>query len=354
MNNNSDISAQLAERVREAHTKGTALNIHGGGSKDFYGRQTDGEPLDVSAHRGIVSYEPTELVVTARAGTPLNDIEAALSERGQMIPFGAPRFVNCTLGGAVASGLSGPGRPYYGALRDFVLGVKIINGKGEILNFGGQVMKNVAGYDVSRTMVGALGTLGVLVEISIKVLPQPVSKLTVQKSLATDVALDAMNRWSGRPLPITAACYDGNNMYLRLCGSNAAVDSARKKLGGELVETPDEFWQKLRDHRHGFFSGERPLWRLSVPPATPQISLPGKWYYDWGGAQRWLRSDAPTEKVQAAAGAVGGYAECFRHGDRAAEVFHPLPAPLMKLHRNLKQAFDPRGILNPGRLYKDF
>lgn len=367
MKENRDISGQLAETVRGAAAHNTALAIVGGGTKAFYGHETDGRTLDISGHRGILSYEPTELVVTARVGTPLAEIEAALAEQNQMLGFEPPHFSvaasegsrpspresGATLGGTIACGLSGPRRPWAGSARDFVLGTKILNGQGDILRFGGQVIKNVAGFDVSRLMAGALGTLGVLLEISLKVIPRPEQELTLAFEMPAGPAIEAMNAWSARPLPLSAACHLGDTLYIRMSGAGAALRAARARLGGASVEAAETLWQELREHRRPFFDGDVPLWRLSVPPAAPPLNLPGKWLTDWGGAQRWLKSDAPAAEIRQAATTAGGHALLFRGGDRASGVFQPLPPALRALHRRLKQAFDPQRILNPGRLYPD-
>lgn len=350
----TDISGQLAETVQTAAHGGSAVNIVGSGTKKFYGRLTDGQTLDVGAHQGIVSYEPTELVITARAGTRLSEVEAALAEKNQMLAFEPPYFgENATLGGSIACGFSGPRRPFVGAARDFVLGTKILNGKGEILSFGGQVMKNVAGYDVSRLVTGSLGTLAVLLEISLKVLPKPERETTVTFQMGAQEALKSMSDWAGQPIPLSGAAHDGNTLYIRLAGSASAVEAARKRLGGDIVDSGADFWRDLREHRLNFFAGNAPLWRLSVAPVTPIMSIPGDWLYDWGGAQRWLKSDAPPYTIFQAADEAGGHATLFRGGNRSGEVFQPLAPELTVLHRNLKQAFDPRGIFNIGRIYAE-
>ncbi len=347
----------LMDAVNKANTDRAPLAITGGNTKFFYGRETIGQPLGLSAYRGIVAYEPTELVITARAGTPLIEIEKALQQQGQMLGFEPPKFgPQATLGGAIACGLSGPRRPYAGAARDFVLGVKCLNGRGEILKFGGQVMKNVAGFDISRLMVGALGTLGVILEVSLKVLPKPEVELTLQQQTTPKQAITTMNAWAGRPLPVSAACFDGGSLYVRLSGNGSAVRAGQALVGGDEVAQGEQFWRELREHESSFFTQapSLPLWRLSVPQATPPLVAPGTWLIDWGGGQRWLRTDLPAERVRATAKGCGGHATLFRGGDRRGEVFSPLPPPLEQLHRRLKKAFDPNGIFNPGRMYSTF
>jgi len=351
---NHDISQALQERVTDAIQRRSPLQIVGGNSKAFYGREPSGERLEVGGHRGIVHYEPTELVATVRAGTPLAELEQALAERGQMLPFEPPHLgQTASVGGTVATNLSGPRRPYAGAVRDHVLGVKLINGKGEILQFGGEVMKNVAGYDLSRLMAGALGTLGVILEVSLKVIPMAQRELTLYRGCSIDTAIHTMNDWANRPYPISAAVFDGENLYIRFSGSDSAVEAARRKFGGDELAEADEFWTRIREQRHGFFTGPGTLWRLSVAPASSYVELPGKALIDWGGAQRWVKGEAEAESIRAAALAGGGHAVMFRGGDRQ-QPFQTLDPVLMRLHRNLKQAMDPQGIFNPGRLYAEF
>lgn len=353
MGGDNDASALLEERLSRAAADGTALDIVGGGSKTFLGRITQSEPLDVSAHRGIVSYAPGELVVTARSGTPLAELERVLAESGQMLAFEPPHFGDtATLGGTVASALSGPRRPYAGALRDFVLGIRMMNGEGRTLTFGGQVIKNVAGYDVSRLMVGAMGTLGVLLEISLKVLPRPADSATRCFAVDAARAIEMMNDWAARPLPLAGAYHDAERMFVRIEGSAAGVAQAAERLGGDAAEG-GERWMQLREQRLDFFDGDMPLWRVSVPPAAPPLPLPGQTLVDWGGALRWLKSDADAESIRQAAAAAGGHATLFRNGDRRGAVFHPLPPSMLKLHQRLKTSFDPKGILNRGRMYAD-
>lgn len=346
---------KLLEQVRAAGASQSALEIRGSGSKRFLGRTPKGEPLGVTGHRGIANYQPKELVITGRAGTSMEEIEAALAEQGQMLAFEPPHFgPAATLGGTIATGLSGPARPYAGSARDFVLGARVLTGRGRVLRFGGEVMKNVAGYDVSRLMAGAYGTLGLLLEVSLKVMPRPAAQLTLAQERSLPEALRLMNEWAGRPLPISASCHDGERLYVRLSGAGTAVKSAASRVGGESVDEGEAFWRgKIREQGHGFFSGDGPLWRIALPPVAPPLALTGKWLVEWGGAQRWLRSDADPLAVRDAASAAGGHASLFRGGDREGEVFHPLAPPLMSIHRRLKQAFDPKGIFNPGRLYRE-
>jgi len=351
-----DREREILEQLQDAMAEGTPVCIAGGGTKGFLGGQPRGIPLDVSGHRGIISYEPKELVITARCGTPLAELESVLAGSGQMIGFEPPAFgEDATLGGTIAAGLSGPRRPYAGSARDFVLGVRMLNGRGQNLRFGGEVMKNVAGYDVSRLMTGAMGTLGVILEISLKVLPIPARETTLVQSRGASDALDAMVNWARSPLPLSAACSDGERLYVRLSGTASAVNAARKIIGGEPMEEGEAFWRdRIREQGHAFFGNAGPLWRISVPATATLEMLPGSWFMEWGGAQRWLRTDLQQKAVQTAAATAGGHATCFRGGDRQAGVYQPLSKSLMSLHRNLKQAFDPQGLFNPGRLHPDF
>lgn len=342
-----DFKARILERK--------PLRLRGGGTKDFYGGPLAGEVLDTRGHAGIVNYEPTELVVTARCGTPLAEIQSALAARRQFLPFEPPLFGDApsvaTVGGAVAAGLSGPRRAAVGSLRDYVLGVTIMDGEGRILKFGGEVMKNVAGFDVSRLMAGSLGTLGLILEVSLKVLPLPVAQATLRFELPQDKAIEAMNRWAGQPLPVAATCWQDGVLSLQLAGARAAVDAACATLGGERLDEADAFWAALREQSSPFFAGDAPLWRLSVPSVTPPLDLPGPVLIEWGGAQRWLRGELDAASLRAK---VGAGVTAFRGGDRTRGVFSPLPAPVMEIHRRLKQAFDPYGVFNPGRLYPEF
>ena len=348
----ADRTEAIRGRVRAAFESATPLRIEGSGTRRFLGRAPAGERLEVGEHRGIVNHEPSELVLTVRAGTSVADTQAALAGHDQWLAFDPPRHEeSSTIGGAVACALSGPSRPWTGAVRDHVLGTRIVNGRGDVLSFGGEVMKNVAGYDVSRLMAGAFGTLGVLLEVSFKLLPCPARDRTRVLDLNAGEAIRRLVAWARTPLPILGACHDGERLHVRLAGAEPAVAEAEKRIGGEPGE--GSLWEALRDHRHPFFAGEGPpVWRLCVPAHAPPADLPGSVLIDWGGAQRWVRSDAPAAELRAAAEAAGGHAICFRGGD-GDEPFHPLAAGLDDLHRRLKAAFDPRRILNPGRLYRD-
>ena len=347
----------FSEKIKEAAASQRPLRIRGGGTKDFYGNEPRGELLDARAHAGIVDYEPTELVVTARCGTLLADLEEILFEQKQFLPFEPPHFgAGATLGGCVAAGLSGPRRASAGALRDFVLGAKILDGRGERLVFGGQVMKNVAGYDVSRLLAGSLGTLGLIVEVSLKVLPRPPAELTLKLELPEGKALEAMNRWAGQPLPVSASAWQDGELVMRLSGVESGLRAAAEKIGGEKIapDRMERFWNGIREQTDPFFAGEGPLWRLSLPSHAPRIELPGAQLVEWGGALRWLKTSADAATVRAAAARLGGHAALFRSARKAAEAFAPLPEALARLHRELKSTFDPAGILNPGRLYAEF
>ena len=354
----------LIERIRAAAARGTALRIRGGGSKDFYGNPPRGELLDTRALRGITSYEPSELVVTVRAGTPLAELEAALAERGQCLPFEPPHFAaGATVGGMVAAGLSGPARASVGSVRDYVLGLTLVNGKGELLTFGGQVMKNVAGYDVSRLLAGSLGTLGLIAEVSLKVLPVAPGEATLKFQMDQATALERLNAWGGRPLPLNASCWVEEGgvpaLYLRLRGAVAAVEAACKALGGQRQgdAAAQAHWASCRDQRLPWFAqrGARDLWRLSVPQTAPVLDLPDAPLIEWHGGQRWLRAEpAQGERIRAAAAAASGSATLFIAGTPrpigAGGRFDALKPPLDRLHASLKREFDPAGIFNPGRM----
>ncbi len=343
--------SELADRVRDHAARKAALCIRGGGTKDFYGARLEGEPLDVGGYAGIVAYEPRELVLTVKAGTRIADIERALAAECQMLPFEPPGFGEAaTIGGTVACNFSGPRRPFAGAVRDFVLGTRIVNGKGEDLSFGGRVIKNVAGYDVSRLMAGALGTLGVLTEISFKVLPRPPAEATLAFEMDEADMIQSVNQWAGQPLPLSATSWEAGVLRVRLTGASSAVAAARAKLGGTEVPDGTAYWDGLREHQLAFFAGDQPLWRLSVAQTAPPIALGHPQLVEWGGGVRWVRGALETARAREAAEKAKGHSILFRGGDRAAGVFHPLAPALAKIHRRLKDAFDPAGILNPGRM----
>ncbi|MDH5395266.1 MAG: glycolate oxidase subunit GlcE [Gammaproteobacteria bacterium] len=361
---NVNRTQELQDRVREAISNKRMLKIVGGNSKHFYGNPDTAahktDLLETRIHQGIVSYEPSELVITARAGTPLKEIQQLLAENNQMLPFDPPHFSeHATLGGAIATGLSGSRRPFTGSARDFVLGVKIITGKGEVMSFGGQVMKNVAGYDVSRLMVGALGTLGLLLEISIKVLPLPIKEITQCIAMSQQDALSMMHKLNQTSLPLSALAYENDKLYIRLSGAETAVNSSHKKVGGETLVHDEKFWQQVNEQSHSFFNNEKPLWRLSVPYIA-DIKLDEEKFIDWAGALYWIHSDKPAGEIQKIAKEQGGSASLFKvsanqsnessiPGDR----FMPLATKIKQLHVNLKTRFDPYGIFNFGRLYSD-
>jgi len=351
-----DLIEQYAGRIRSAAAEKKPLRLRGGGSKDFYGQALEGEVLDTRAYAGIVAYEPTELVITVRAGTPLAELEAALRAQGQQLAFEPPHFgPAATVGGMVAAGLSGPRRQCAGAVRDFVLGVRLLDGRGDDVSFGGQVMKNVAGYDIARVIAGSLGTLGLILEVSLKVPPLPFAEATTRLELPQDKAIALLNHWGGKPLPISACAWAEGELSLRLSGAASAVRAARETIGGELVpaEQAGRFWLAIREQTTPFFGGDRPLWRLSVPSVTLPLALPGEQLIEWGGALRWLSSKADARTIREAAAQAGGHATLFRAADKSAGVFTPLQPALVNIHRNLKQAFDPAGIFNPGRMYPD-
>ena len=353
------IIEQYIATVRAAAEQKIPLQIRGGGTKDFYGNPIMAQSttlLDATAYSGIIEYEPTELVITARAGTRLADLETALDQKGQMLAFEPPHFgAAATLGGCIAAGLSGPRRAISGSVRDFVLGVRLLNGKGEDLSFGGQVMKNVAGYDVSRLMVGAMGTLGMLLEISLKVLPRPMAEITLHMQMDEAAAIDKMNQWAGKPLPISATFFKSGELFLRLSGAESAVRAAQLKLGGEELSEAEVFWKSVREQTHGFFRSDSSLWRLSINPTTPPLTLPGEKLMEWNGGLRWLLNDENLDAaiLRKTAKDAGGHAVLFRSNESGISVFHPLEPSMMSIHCALKEKFDPSRILNPGRLYPE-
>jgi len=360
--------SQITERVRAAIADRTPLRLRGGGSKDFHARALAGEVLDTRALQGVVSYEPSELVVTARAGTALAELQALLAAQGQCLPFDPPHFsLDSTVGGMVAAGLSGPARASVGAVRDYMLGVELLNGRAELLRFGGQVMKNVAGYDVSRLMAGSWGTLGLITEVSLKVLPMAPAEATLRFDCTQAQALQWLNTWGGQPLPLNASCWledaGRGTLFLRLRGAKAAVQAACSLLGGERQDDARVAadWDACRDQQLPWFKERRAdpalaLWRLSVPAHAPVLALPegarGP-LIEWHGALRWVQAPrALGPQLQALAAQAGGTAQMFQPEAAAATATSAtaLAPALAALQARLQQAFDPAGIFNPGRL----
>lgn len=348
----SDLTTEISARVQTAYASGTPLNITGAGTKSFLGQRSNAaQALDVTGHRGIIEYDPAELVLVARAGTPLSEIEELLAAHNQMLGF-EPPFVDqgATLGGAVAAGLAGPRGAYAGSVRDFILGARFVNGKGEIVTTGGKVIKNVAGFDLFRPMARSMGTLGVLLQVSLRVLPKPESEKTVlhAESDATE-ALRKMNYWVGKTQAISATAWDGHTIRIRLSGSAASITHGREYIDGEWCNEPD-YWHELNNFKLDFFKQRGRLWRISVAPMSKELGGNLNQIVDWGGAQRWLMSEAPAEEIRLAASNRGGHAECFSPDDSVA-TYHPLESNLLALSQRFKAALDPAGILNPGRMY---
>lgn len=353
---------RVVDHVATARATRTPLQLRGHGSKAFYGEAPRGDLLDLAPLAGIARYEPTELVVTVRAGTPIAELEAALAERGQCLAFEPPRFDGRgTVGGMVAAGLSGPSRAAVGGVRDFVLGAALLNANGDVLRFGGEVMKNVAGYDVSRLLVGSLGILGPILEVSLKVLPTPPARTTLRFEWPQAQALAQLQRWAGQPLPLRASAWWNDMLVLQLAGAEAAVRAAVQSLGGEVVDAAvaERFWTGVRDQHDEFFDAASDavqagatLWRLSVAPHAGPLNTEGEQLIEWHGGARWIVNQADAPTMRALAASAGGHATAFR-GAKAAGAFTPLSAPLQRIHRELKARFDPDGLFNPGRLYPD-
>lgn len=349
-----DLSTSLREQIQTALAHKTPVQIVGGQSKAFYGTPASATTLlDVSAHSGILAYEPSELMLKVRAGTSLASINSLLAAHGQMLGFEPPLFgEQATIGGTIACGFSGPRRPFAGSARDFVLGCSIINGLAEELHFGGQVMKNVAGFDVSRLMVGALGQLGVLLDISLRLLPLPDAEISLAFACAdANAAIALMQQWQGRAWPMSALAYDGQRIFLRLSGAEHAIRAAAKALGGDEFIAGQDFWRALREQRLDYFRSDLPLWRISIAPATPMLALPGQWFVDWGGAQRWLLSTATADTIHAQVQAQQGHALLFRAADKSA--WRVLEPGLLALSEQLRNAFDPYRLFNPSLIQQE-
>lgn len=344
---------RFSEQIRRAASRQAPLRIRGGGTKDFYGVTLAGEVLETREFSGIVDYEPTELVVTARAGTPLSELEAALAQHNQMLAFEPPHFgPGATFGGCIAAGFSGPRRAYSGSARDFVLGARMLNADGEELRFGGQVMKNVAGYDLSRLLAGSFGTLGLILEISVKVLPRPEVERTLAFQMKETEAIEKMNRWAGQPYPLSGTCFVDGALHVRLSGAESAVGAAQRRLGGEPVPDDGGFWRSIREHIHPFFKQSAGLWRFSLKPTSPPLQL-GPTLLEWNGSLRWTAADIEPVTAYDAAEQTRGHATLFRGANKSGGI-QRLPAPLLVVHKKLKRALDPIGLFGPGRLHPEF
>lgn len=354
----TDQSKELQQQIQTAFESKTACRIVGANSKYFLGNASDGEIVSTKNHSGVISYDASELVMTVRSGTSLKEIKQVLSENNQSLPFEPAAFsADATIGGTIACNLSGPARPYSGAARDFVLGTRIINGKGEDCRFGGQVMKNVAGYDASRLMAGAYGTLGMILDVSLKVLPVAQTEVTIKVEQPVNVAIQTINQLSAKNLPISASCYFNNHLYIRLNSSEkntlaVSKDICQQTVGSE-IDNSKEFWHSIREQEHDFFKTEKSIARLSLPPTCQNIDFDGEQLLEWGGALRWLKSDLDIDKIRHSVQKLGGHVTAYRNFPAKTEFFQPLDASLKTLHQRLKQGFDPAGILNPGRLYKE-
>lgn len=354
----ADQTSRLIGQVKAAHENGQALCIQGGGSKNFHGRLPEGGLLSLADHTGIISYDPAELVLKARSGTPLAEIEAALQEHGQALSFEPPHFGGqATIGGTLACNLSGPARPWSGSGRDMLLGVKLINGRGDLLTFGGQVMKNVAGYDVSRLQCGALGCLGILSEVSLKVLPCKPARLCLRaNSVKADRAIALMNTLCVMTLPISGAVWLDGSLHLRMEAGKISPDDIMAMIRDvaddlHFQEGSADFWGRVRDQTHAFFQSNEPLWRFSIKATARHFRQEASWLIDWAGSQRWLRGSFNQAQLEHEARAGGGTVACFRHGDRTREVFQDPDPVTRRLLSNLKTVFDPHKVFNPGRLY---
>lgn len=358
-----DLTDTLLEQVSVVQANRATLNIAGNGSKRFLGNPVAaGEEvvdLHMTDHSGVITYQPTELVLKARSGTPVAELEAILSEQGQMLAFEPPVYAeNDTLGGVIACGLSGPRRPYAGSARDFVLGMGIINGKAEHLKFGGEVMKNVAGYDVSRLQVGAMGTLGVILDVAMKVLPAPEKEVTLMFENQSPNDCSRLIEFARKPWPVSASCVEGLRQWIRLSGSAASVDAASSRMGGELIGSEQAPWSTLRSHEHAFFSTsdsdpDTAIWRISIADHASPLPLEGEWLIEWGGAQRWLKTTHTAERIFACCAELGGHATRYYGGDLSQPAFQPLTGVLRQLHANIKDSFDPGRLFNPGRYHPE-
>ena len=344
------IEDELATQIAAVSATGGEIEIFGSGSKRFYGESLEALPIDVSAHSGIIDYDPAELVITLRAGCKLSDVEALLAQNQQMFGFEPPYFgADATIGGMVASGLAGPRRAFAGSIRDFLLGVKMIDGRGEIMHFGGRVIKNVAGFDVSRLMVGSLGSLGVILEVSIRVIPMYETELTLTFEHGdVDEHIRWINELGAEPYPITASLWVDGRSQLRLSGSVQGVSHAADQLDGH---PDDACWDQLKEQTLDFFDSTQPLTRVALPPSSADLQGEYAQLIEWGGAQRWICGEVDVDALRLEAGTMGGSVCAFQRHGANVPTFHALPAAMLKLQRSIKSTFDPAGIFNPGRIY---
>ena len=350
----ADRGEELLQQVRYAVEHADPLQIVGNGSKVFMGREPAGKVISTAGHSGLIEYEPTELVITVRSGTTLAEVDDVLGAEGQWLGCEPPWFAadsgGATVGGTLACNQSGPARPWLGSIRDHVLGLRLINGRAEQLHFGGRVMKNVAGYDVSRLQAGAMGTLGLITEVSLRVFPRPECQGTAVLECDAAAAIARMSRESLAGGALSAATWVDGRLFLRYSGSETVVRERLTSAGGERLAAAESFWTSIREQRHDFFTADEVLWRLSVPPAAP-LPEDGRWLIDWSGAQRWLHGPHRLGALEETAERVGGQAALYRGGDRSGEVFHRRTVAQRRIHLSLKRAFDPQGVFNPGRLF---
>ncbi|MDD1793201.1 glycolate oxidase subunit GlcE [Enterovibrio sp. ZSDZ42] len=356
----ADISTSLCEQVQDARADNTPLNLIGGNTKTFIGREATGRPVSLTGHSGVTAYHPSELVITARAGTRITELQSVLAEHNQMLVGEPPAFEGkATLGGSIACNISGASRPFYGSLRDAILGVTLINGFGEPLRFGGQVMKNVAGYDLSRLQAGAMGAFGILTDISLRVMPKPESVETLVLKMDTPQAITFMRQRVSSGYPLSGAAWVDGHLYIRLAGTAPNVGYYSRKLGGESLPHQSLFWRSIRNFRHPFFSHNGHLYRLSIDAAAPHFTRFENTLVDWAGNIRWVVTDENHESISELAKNNGGHVARYRSksfGNRQkdnhnGECFQTLSPAHQRLHKSLKAAFDPQNLFNSGRLY---
>ncbi len=347
------VLARWREAIRAAGAEGRRVAIVGGASKASLpwvaaDRAAASEVIATREYAGVVRYDPAELVLTVRAGTPLAEVEALLAQHRQWLPFDPPRFDrDATIGGVIAAGLAGPARWGHGAVRDAVLGVRLLDGQGRLLRFGGEVMKNVAGYDVSRFLAGSWGVFGVIAEVSLKVLPQPPAVATLRFALTEGEAIAQGARWAQKPLPLSATCWQDGQLWLRLSGARAAVAEALAQLGGERL--PDDeaaaLWARWRDDPAGGTSTAR-LWRVSLPPNSPVLKHARTRSAWWGGALRWVEPPVDAGALQSEVAVLGGWV--WRWSE-ATGPWHSARLPAVAaIEARLKAAFDPQGVFGQG------